>query len=342
MDDTAQDIIYIIGTVFVPTGKLMPYYTISSTNFDRLLQLGKSAQFALSTALHQVNGTSEVKIDRSNMDPAQKQKLKRGLLQLVEQGVITQVLGTRGAYRINDSIIEYSHAHTTTGSQNASNNSYRRSTTPAKQRNSKEPYGNKELKQVNVEPLLDSLRRKQKVDKSREEMEQRSAAAKEGMWTAIRNNRLNKPPKIYPTYEKLPGSDTSLYLAACDDFIEEITNETFFYDVDNEITNDNKLMTRFRQSIKSYDKRLQDKKLWNILIELDTIKALAKHGKHCLDLASKNKNCTCHDNCHKKFKALFLNNIQLTKVDDASYKENSDLFDFFHNWVTNKYPELTI
>jgi hypothetical protein len=333
-----RKIIYRSGTFYVPTDEYMPNYIITPTNLELLLQLGKSAQFALSIILQQANGASEVKIDRSNLDTAGKQKLKRGLQDLDEKKIISHIQGSRGTYKIDTSIITYSTIHTSTSSQGTSQSPFNTKTTPAGKKKLKEPYGNAPEIQVDISGLKGHLDRvkEQKVQI------QKAKELENKFWTNLQDFRLNKKYAIDSIYANLPGNDTRLYLQASEEFIDEITNETFFYDLDTKVMHDNHLSKQFYQSISSYEKHQKGHKAWNILIELGEVIRIANHGPHCLDLAAKSKACTCYDTCRKKFLALVNNSNKLTKLDSGSFKEHTDLHSHFEDWVSNNYPELLV
>lgn len=332
-DDMGRKINYRIGTFYVPICRFMPHYIITPTNLELLLQLGKSAQYALSVILQQANGASEVKIDRSNLDTAEKQKLKRGLQDLDSKKIINHVQGSRGTYKIDTSIITYSNIHTSTSSQSINKSPFNTTSTPAGKKKPKEQYGNAPEKQVSFDKLITELNRKR-------ELAERIAASSERMWSALEQYRNNKTYNVDPIYSNLP--DTSTYIEACREFIEEITNETFFYDLANKVEHDNHLRKQFYQSISSYEKHHKGHKAWNILIELGEVIRIANHEPHCLDLAAKSKACTCYDTCRKKFLALVNNSNKLTKLDSGSFKEHTDLHSNFEDWVTSNYPELLV
>lgn len=340
-DDSGPHMVYLTGTFFVPKDEYMPNFSITPTNLNLLLQLGKSAQYALSTLLKHANGASEVKLDRSSMNDAEKQKLKLGLQELVKLQIISKVPGVRGTYKLDPSIITYSNVHTGTSSHSTSKSPFNTTTTRSEAKKPKEPYGNTPEKQMNFDKLIEKLQHQKEIKERKEKLEKESAEASEKMWAALDTYRQSKPAKLDPVYSSLPGTYTGHLLAACDEFIDEITNETAFYDLDNKIMHDNKLRKQFSGSIKSFDKRYSVPKNWNILIELDAIKSSTKHSRYCLDLASKNEKCTCYEDCHSRFMAILKADIEFAKLDDKSYRDHSDLLDYFHDWVNSKYPELT-
>lgn len=316
----------------------MPHYIITPTNLELLLQLGKSAQYALSIILQQANGASEVKIDRSNLDKAEKQKLKRGIQDLDGKNIISHVQGSRGTYKIDASILTYSSIHTSTSSQSTSTSPFSTTTIPARTKKPKEQYGNDDSKQVNIEHLIEHLQNQKELA----EHKQKTKAFNDRMWEAIKNYRHNRTHNVDPIYANLPGKNTTKYIEACNEFIDEITRETHFYDLANRVEHENKLCKQFRKSADSYDKYHKGHKAWNILIELGEIRRVANHGPHCLDLAAKSKACTCFDTCRKKFLALVNNSNKLTKLDSGSFKDHVDLHNHFEDWVSNNFPELLV
>lgn len=317
----------------------MTNYVISQSNLDRLLQLSKSAQATLSIVLQQAQGASEVTIDRSNMSNAEKQKLKRGLQDLTGQKILRKVPGSQGRYQIDTSVIANSSSFPSTSSAKATN------------KKQKEPYGNKPEKQVNMDKLLGKLKKKQDLDSHLDNLAKQQAEIESRMRTAISNYRLNRTHSIDSIYDDLTNKGTSTYLAACEEFIDEVTNETHFYDIDGEVIHENKLMDQFHGTIASYDKRHEDipkargkvtRKRWNILIELDAICTIAKHSRQCLELAAKNQPCSCCDKCRDKFQALIQNKIDLSELDDESFKEHKELNEYFQNWVSKNYSDLFV
>jgi hypothetical protein len=70
-----------------------------------LLELNDSARHTLLTILDQFNGSEGGIIDRTHMDNAEKQKLKRGISKLKEKGLITKSEAPRGHFRLNSGII---------------------------------------------------------------------------------------------------------------------------------------------------------------------------------------------------------------------------------------------
>ena len=74
-----------------------------------LLELNDSARQTLLIILNQLNGSLSGTIDRSNMNNAEKQKIKRGITELKEKGFITKSIGSRGCFNLNPHII---HANT--------------------------------------------------------------------------------------------------------------------------------------------------------------------------------------------------------------------------------------
>ncbi|GLX85506.1 hypothetical protein tloyanaT_17580 [Thalassotalea loyana] len=70
-----------------------------------LLELNDSARHTLLTVLDQFDGSSEGVIDRTHMDDAEKQKLKRGISELKEKGLITKSEAPRGHFTLNSDII---------------------------------------------------------------------------------------------------------------------------------------------------------------------------------------------------------------------------------------------
>ena len=340
--DMGRKIIYRVGTFYVPTNGFMPNYIITPTNLELLLQLGKSAQFTLTVILQQANGAYEVKIDRSNLDTAEKQKLKRGLQQLDNKKIISHVQGSRGTYKIDPSIITYSTIHTSTSSLSTSKSPFNTTSAPTSKKKPKEPYGNEDIKQVNIEHLIKHLQENKESAKQKKRQDQKSAAIEDGMWEAIKNYRHNRTYNVNPIYANLSGKDTTKYIEACNEFIDEITNETRFYDLANRVEHKNNLCKQFSKSVGSYDNHLKGHKAWNILIELGEIRRIANHSPHCLDLAAKSKTCTCFDTCRKKFLPLVNNDVKLAKLDNDSLKEHSDLHSHFEDWVSNNYPELLV
>ena len=203
-----------------------------------------------------------------------------------------------------------------------------------------EPYGNAPEKQVNFDKLIAELKCKKELAEYKKKLEQESAANSERMWSAIEQYGLNKNYNVDPVYANLP--DTSTYIEACEEFIDEITNETFFYDLINKVEHKNRLLKRFQMSIKSFDKRFSEQKNWNILIELGEIRRIANHGPQCLDLAANNDECSCYEECHDGFIALIKDDIELSRLDDASFKQHADLHSYFYDWVAIKYPDLLV
>ena len=337
-----RKIIYRVGTFYVPTNGLMPNYIITPTNLELLLQLGNSAQFTLTVILQQANGAYEVKIDRSNLNKAEKQKLKRGLQDLNNRNIISHVQGSRGTYKIDSSIITYSSIHTSTSSQSTSTSPFNPTTTPARKKKPKEPYGNEDSKQVNIEHLIKHFQEKKESAKQQKLQDQKSAAIDDRMWEAIKIYRHNRTYNVDTIYANLPGKDTTKHIEACNEFIDEITNETRFYDLANRVEHTNKLCQQFSKSIGSYDNHLKGHKAWNILIELGEIRRIANHGPDCLDLATKNSVCPCYDTCRTKFLSLVNNDVKLAKLDNDSLKEHSNLHSYFEDWVTSMYPELLV
>ena len=70
-----------------------------------LLELSDSARKTLLVILEQFNGTLSGKLDRSDMDNAQKQRLKRGIAELKEKGFIIKSIHSRGRFTINSQLV---------------------------------------------------------------------------------------------------------------------------------------------------------------------------------------------------------------------------------------------
>lgn len=71
-----------------------------------LLELNDSARHSLIIILDQFNGSSHGTIDRSGMTTAEKQKLKRGIAELKEKGLLTKADDSQRQFIINSNIIE--------------------------------------------------------------------------------------------------------------------------------------------------------------------------------------------------------------------------------------------
>ena len=70
-----------------------------------LLELSESARKTLLVILEQFNGTLSGKLDRSDMDNAKKQRLKRGIAELKEKGFIIKSNHSRGQFTINPQLV---------------------------------------------------------------------------------------------------------------------------------------------------------------------------------------------------------------------------------------------
>jgi hypothetical protein len=77
-----------------------------------LLELNDSARKTLFVILEQFNGELSGKLDRSNMDNAQKQRLKRGVAELKERGFIVKSTDSRARFTINSQLIDTAQVKT--------------------------------------------------------------------------------------------------------------------------------------------------------------------------------------------------------------------------------------
>lgn len=71
-----------------------------------LLELSESARKTLMIVLEQFNGSLSGKLDRSDMDNAQKQRLKRGIAELKEKGLIVKSNSYRGKFSLSSHFID--------------------------------------------------------------------------------------------------------------------------------------------------------------------------------------------------------------------------------------------
>ena len=55
--------------------------------------------------LDQFQGKNQGVLDRSQMNPAQKQKLKRGIAELTSSNIITKIFHSQSSYKINPNIL---------------------------------------------------------------------------------------------------------------------------------------------------------------------------------------------------------------------------------------------
>ena len=78
---------------------------ITVENTKLLLKLGEAGRDTLLIMLDQFQGKNQGVLDRSQMNPAQKQKLKRGIAELTSSNIITKIFHSQSSYKINPNIL---------------------------------------------------------------------------------------------------------------------------------------------------------------------------------------------------------------------------------------------
>jgi hypothetical protein len=319
-------------------------YTINLTesSLKDLLQLGKAAQLTINIILEQSNGQHQVTIDRAHYSNADKQKLKNGLKELRDKKLISKLEGSQNTYLIDNTRIQFIQEKTLEKPAQPLK-------VPSIPKDQDKPSpckaGNKSYT-FSTQKISDKIEYNNRVAESKEKIAKDNAEWAEQFWSGLQKRVSDGTHRLHliieANYTEVPGCDTKSIQSACTEFIEEITNPIYFYDIENRIKHNNELYNRFKSSVLFYTNKRTKSDKTNLLVEVDKLISLAKHNEQCIELSKNGKKCTCLDDSHNKLNTLLNEDIDDFKMDPGSKPEAKVLRNQLREKLSETYPELLI
>jgi hypothetical protein len=315
--------------------------TIPRDYIDKLLKLDKAGQFALSLALSQCNGQQRFSLDRSSLEQAAKQKLKYGLKELIDKGLMQKCNGTRSDFILSHDIFQFTSLILAPSSQPNADLERPTSEPPSEEFE----FG---MTQWNfgLNNMIGKLNKQKTAQQNKEQWLKDQQEWEERYWSEQQRKQDNGTRTLTQMVEKfyvdIPGKNTKLLQQVCTEFIEEITNLTYFYDVNARIMHENELYKKFSGSRAFYENRRSNNKHSNILVELKDIIVTAKHDSKCIALLKDGKSCTCLEDSNERFNTLFRNGIVASKLSPSSKSEAKELYNHLIEWFSDNHPELMV
>lgn len=312
---------------------------IPSDSMEKLLNLDKAGQFALSLALNQCNGKHKFRLNRQRLDGAAKQRLKYGLKELIDKDIIQKCNGTRSDFILSSEVLQFTSSTLPTSLE--SNADLERPT-------SEPPVGEFGMTRWNfgLNNMVEKLNQRKIAQQNKEQRLKDQQEWEEHFWSDQQQKQDNGTRTLTQMVEKsyvdIPGRNTKLLQQVCTEFIEEITNFTYFYNVNTRIMHENKLYKKFSGSRTFYENKRRNDKHTNILVELGDVITTAKHNSYCAALLQEGKICTCLEDSHKKFHTLLGNGIERSKLSPSSKSEADDLYKHLITWLGCHSPELLL
>lgn len=266
---------------------------LTPSSLEELLQLGKAAQSTIIMMLKQSSGQYRVNIDRSGMSAAEKQKFKNGLKQLKDKSLISKIEGAKSSYLIDNTRIKLLNKNISKSPSPPEKYSTTSELTTIK---ATEVGGNSTGPHVSLENLIDQINYKKRVAESREKITQEREESEQRFWSSlerrVKKGTYRRKQLVEAYYTDIEGCDTKPILSACTEFIEEVTNLLYFFDVKNRVKHENELYNRFNRSAWFYNNRRASSDKTNLLVELEEVIRLAKHTEVCVELSKSGKKCT--------------------------------------------------
>jgi hypothetical protein len=311
--------------------------SLTSSSLKEILQLGKAAQNTLLIFLEQSQGLYKVTISRQDFTKAEKQKFKNGLRELVEKKLVSKVSGTLNTFLIDESRISFPSNTFTNGEEKS----------PLIGSVKRKQFGNKPIKTLTgVNKFASNLRQQQLRNKELGQIYKQFDEQNNRFWSKLEARIQNDEYRRSQLADKhnihITECDTKSVIIACTDFIEEITNEIYFYDVPNRVKKENELYKKFKKSAWFYNNKKSSSKNTNILKELDNVIQLAKHNQNCIELATNGEKCSCLKTSMEKLNSIIKGEFTDKLLDPSSKSENEILKLHLQDWFYENYPELII
>ena len=315
--------------------------TLPSDSMNKLLNLDKAGQFAFSLILSQCDREYRFRLNRNSLDQAAKQKLKYGLKELVDKDIIQKCKGTRSDFILSSEFLQFTSSTLATNLEPNADLCRPTSEPPAEELE----FG---MTQWNfgLNNMIGKLNKQKTAQQNMEQQLKYRQEWEERYWSEQQQKQDEGTRTLTQMVDKfyvdIPEKNTKLLQQVCTEFLEEITNFTYFYDVHSRVMHENELYKKFSGSRFFYENKRRNDKHTNILVEIKDVILTAKHDSNCVALLKEGKSCTCLEDSDEKFNTLFREGIIASKLSPSSKSEAKELYNHLIQWFSEHHPELMI